>query len=285
LSKEAYYFSHDANARHDPKILAMRGEYGMFGYGVYWLIIEMMREQDEYKLPLKKYIYNAIAMQVQCTDFAKDNAKQFVSDCINEFDLFQSDDEHFWSNSLVKRMEKKNTVSEKRKKAAQKRWEKERQNNNSEEEESKSNANAEQNNANAMQNDANKKKGNEIKESKGNEVEERNYTASINNFWDKNGFGANNVNAKHQLFAWLDDKDFKEPGPIILKALEIACANNARKLKFVEGVLREWAQNGCSTMADVEEHQNKRSQPNVNVGSHQKQNENPYTDSQYDGLF
>jgi len=166
LSKEAYYFSHDANARHDPKILAMRGEYGMFGYGVYWLIIEMMREQDEYKLPLKKYIYNAIAMQVQCTDFAKDNAKQFVLECINEFDLFQSDDDFFWSNSLVKRMEKKNDLSKKRSEAAKKRWDKSHDGGDQEENEKQSNANAEQNNANAMQNDA--RKGNEKKGNKNN---------------------------------------------------------------------------------------------------------------------
>ena len=32
--KDAYFFSHDCNARNDPKILALRSVYGAEGYGV-----------------------------------------------------------------------------------------------------------------------------------------------------------------------------------------------------------------------------------------------------------
>jgi hypothetical protein len=155
MSKEAYYFSHDANARHDPKILAMREDYGVKGYGVYWVIVEMLREQDEFKLPLKKYIWSAIAMQVQCKDYAKEDAKQFVEICINEYELFNSDGEYFWSNSLIKRMGKKNEVSEKRRAAAKARWDKPNDTNDLEK-------NDMQNDANAMQNDAIKGKENKL---------------------------------------------------------------------------------------------------------------------------
>ena len=42
MAKDAYYFSHDANARLDPKNQAMICKYGMAGYGMYWIIIEML---------------------------------------------------------------------------------------------------------------------------------------------------------------------------------------------------------------------------------------------------
>jgi hypothetical protein len=172
MSKEAYYFSHDANARHDPKILAMREDYGVKGYGVYWIIVEMLREQDEFKLPLKKYIWSAIAMQVQCKDYAKDDAKHFVEICINEYELFNSDGEYFWSNSLIKRMGKKNEVSEKRRAAANARWDKSNDTNDSVKNDMQNNANAMQMDANAMQVDA--IKGKEKKGNKENKIKDIN---------------------------------------------------------------------------------------------------------------
>ena len=88
--KDAYYFSHDANARHDPNISEMRADYGSEGYGWYWIIIEMMREQADYKLKLCKC--NAFAMQMQCEN---DAAKKFIDDCLKRYELFTTDGEYF----------------------------------------------------------------------------------------------------------------------------------------------------------------------------------------------
>ncbi|WP_307847699.1 DnaD domain protein [Metabacillus bambusae] len=57
-------------------------------------------------------------------------------------------------------------------------------------------------------------------------------------FWDNNGFGFSNVNAKKQLLSWLDDSSFLQPKDMILKAVTIACANNKRKLNDVIGILK-----------------------------------------------
>lgn len=122
MSKEAYYFSHDANARQDPKILEMLSVYGAEGYGWYWILVEMLREQSDHKLKLTgKYTFNALAMQMHCNP---NTSEQFVNDCIKEFALFDSDGEYFWSNSLLRRMAMKEEISEKRRKAAEKRWSK-----------------------------------------------------------------------------------------------------------------------------------------------------------------
>lgn len=118
--KDAYYFSHDSNARHDPKITAMRGVYGSEGYGWYWILVEMMRESDGYKLDMRsKYAYYAFASQMQCDS---EMAHKFIQDCITEFDLFAADATHFWSASLLRRMQERERKSEKARKSAEARW-------------------------------------------------------------------------------------------------------------------------------------------------------------------
>lgn len=149
MAKEAYYFSHDSNARHDPKITAMRSVYGMIGYAWFWVIVEMMREADGYKLDMQgKYTFNAYAMQMD-TDCIK--SAQFINDCIHEFELFESDGKYFWSPSLMRRMKLREQTSAKRSEAAKKRWKK-----------SKSNANASNLDANAMQGKESKRNKKEI---------------------------------------------------------------------------------------------------------------------------
>lgn len=117
--KDAFYFSHDSNARHDPKISELIADFGMEGYGIFWVIIEMMREQKEYKLELKRI--GAIAIQTNTT---KATIRDLVNGCISDYNLFESDEEFFWSNSLVKRMKLREEKSKKAKMAIKKRWEK-----------------------------------------------------------------------------------------------------------------------------------------------------------------
>lgn len=121
--KEAYYFSHDYNARHDPKITAMRGVYGAEGYAWFWILVEMMRESEDYKMEMRsKYAYHAFASQMQCEP---EKAQEFIRDCIHEFGLFKSDETCFWSDSLLRRMEKRDKKSEAARRSAEARWSKE----------------------------------------------------------------------------------------------------------------------------------------------------------------
>ncbi|MFB6466808.1 DNA replication protein DnaD [Cytobacillus sp. Hz8] len=52
-------------------------------------------------------------------------------------------------------------------------------------------------------------------------------------FWDTNGFGLTNIYAKQQLLAWLEDSRLLQPKAVILKAMNIACANNKRRLNIL----------------------------------------------------
>jgi hypothetical protein len=118
--KDAYYFSHDANARNDPKVLKMRSVYGMKGYGCYWIIVEMLREQNNYKFNLDDL--ETIAMQSKCK---LDYIQKLIGDCIEKYKLFKKNRNYFWSNSLLKRMKIMEEKKEKARKAAKTRWDRE----------------------------------------------------------------------------------------------------------------------------------------------------------------
>jgi len=124
-TKDTYYFSHDANALSDPKILAMRCDYGFESYGLYWAIIEMLRNEAEYKLPLDRTTFRAIKMQTSTNI----DIEKYLNDCINEYKdsetgngLFKTDGKYFWSASLLRRMEKYEQIKKKRSDAANARW-------------------------------------------------------------------------------------------------------------------------------------------------------------------
>ncbi len=112
--KEAYYFSHDANARNDEKTVALRMKHNWTGYGLYWAIIEKLRESTEYKLSTD---YNLISFDLRA-DVA------LIKSIVTEFDLFviTKDGKSFYSESLLRRMEKKEEKSKKARESAMKRW-------------------------------------------------------------------------------------------------------------------------------------------------------------------
>lgn len=99
--------------------------YGFEGYGWFWAIIESLRQSDSFEINFtsKNYL-NGLAYLLR-TD--KKIAEKFLLDCINEFDLFSSDGDNFWSRSLKERMEFMNDKKQQYKENANKRWEKERQ--------------------------------------------------------------------------------------------------------------------------------------------------------------
>ncbi|MBU8791576.1 MULTISPECIES: phage replisome organizer N-terminal domain-containing protein [Oceanobacillus] len=76
-------------------------------------------------------------------------------------------------------------------------------------------------------------------------------------FCNENGFGVENNRLKKQLLLWLDIFPFKESDKIILKALNIACERDIRKLKYVEGILRNWEKESLLTLKEIEINENK----------------------------
>lgn len=148
--KDAYYFSHDANAQDDPKCMMLIDQMGLEGYGIFWALIEKLRSEAEYKLPIS-------ILQ----SFAKrwGTSKEKVEVVVKSYSLFEIEDDYFFSPRLIRSMKLK---SEKARLSANYRW---------------NNANALQSDseriANGMRNDAIKGKESKEKEieSKGNEID------------------------------------------------------------------------------------------------------------------
>ncbi len=223
--KDAYYFSHDSNARYDPKILALRSVYGVEGYGRYWILVEMLREADGYTLNRDKYFCQVCAMQMQCTP---DVAEQFINDCIEEFHLFVADNHSFWSPSLLRRMGKVDHLREQRRQAANVRWGR---------------------NATVLQpqceSNAIKVKESIVKETKENPplppqdpvvaVKEKNiFTLYENNIGMLNPLISEELKEAEKVYpaAWVEDA-FKE-----------AVTLNKRSWRYIEAILKRWAVEG-----------------------------------------
>ncbi|WP_233452124.1 DnaD domain protein [Metabacillus niabensis] len=78
------------------------------------------------------------------------------------------------------------------------------------------------------------------------------HVKDIVEFWDNNGFGVSNIHAKEQLLLWLDNQSFSQPNDVILKALELSCANNKRRLNYVVGILKNWKNSSLLTVEEIE---------------------------------
>ncbi|MFY4817927.1 DUF4373 domain-containing protein [Aliarcobacter butzleri] len=104
--KETCYFSHDANAKDDFKIMLLIEELGLEGYGIFWILIETLREQQNYKYPLR--LLSVLARKYNTT-LAK------LEVVVRNYHLFVIEDDcFFYSSSLNRRMQKMEEVREQR---------------------------------------------------------------------------------------------------------------------------------------------------------------------------
>lgn len=120
MAKDAYYFSHDANARNDGKIVLLRMRYGAEGYGLYWMMLEVLREQDGYKYPAEEDNLRAMAFQF---NYDGDKFIEIVNYCC-EIHLFEMEEGFFWSDSLNRRMSLAEQARGKNRENAREGWKK-----------------------------------------------------------------------------------------------------------------------------------------------------------------
>ena len=122
--KESYYFSHDSNARNDVKVLKLRRSLGLEGYGIYWCIIEILRDSPEYTLSINNIEDISFSLNIE-------NSKVFT--VIMDYDLFVIDDDSFYSERLIRSMEQYKALKERKsqsgKEGMKKRWSKPNQQN------------------------------------------------------------------------------------------------------------------------------------------------------------
>ena len=109
--KDAYYFSHDSNSRNDVKIIKLRREMGMEGYGIFWCLIEILRESSDYKISLSSV--DDISFNIHVNS-------QKIMKIIKEYSLFEIVDNCFCSPRLCNSMNEYNTLKMKLQEAGRK---------------------------------------------------------------------------------------------------------------------------------------------------------------------
>ena len=235
-NKDAYYFSHDANALTDPKILAMRCDYGLEGYGLYWAIIEMMRNEETYRLNYSKNTFRAIKSLTNTTI----EIEKYINDCINDYELFKVEDNKLFSNSLLRRMEdydhKKTISRENGKKCGAPKG------NQNAKKTKENNLETTQNNqqVDLIQAETTQNNQSKVKESKENKNKENENTEKINSAdllqkYFIECLGSTNLNAIQECISYLDDL----PIEVIRIALQKTADANAN-WKYTKTILNNW---------------------------------------------
>ena len=114
------YFSHDSNARNSDKLMKVRMKLGAEGYGIFFMLIERLREEEGYKSTID---YDALAFDLRVEP-------EKVKQVVENYDLFKitEDGKYFYSDSFNERMEMMDVRAQQRKskakKAAEARWNK-----------------------------------------------------------------------------------------------------------------------------------------------------------------
>lgn len=114
MKKDAYYFPHFCNARSDRKIKRLKKDLGIEGYGIYFMTLEVLREQTDFKYPLSD-------TDLLADEFGTSEAK--LQAVIGKYDLFEVDMENnFFSPKLMLYLQPYIEKSDRARIAAQKRW-------------------------------------------------------------------------------------------------------------------------------------------------------------------
>ena len=111
--KEKPYFKHDHDSRHDPRIMKIRKKYGSCGYGIYFMLVEMLRASRNYTIKLD---IDTIAFDIK-------EDEKIIEDIIRNYGLFRINRDSFYSPSLRSRMKTLDNIRKGWVKGGKKRWE------------------------------------------------------------------------------------------------------------------------------------------------------------------
>ena len=112
------YFSHDSNARNSEKLIRLRMKEGAEGYGIYFMLLERLREEPGYS---SERDYNMLSFDLRVD-------ASLIKTVVEDYELFTitEDGKQFYSSGFKKRMEfmdsKKKIFSEAGKRGMATRW-------------------------------------------------------------------------------------------------------------------------------------------------------------------
>lgn len=246
---------------------------GAEGYGIFFMLIERLREEEGYKSTID---YDTLAFDLRVEP-------EKVKQVVENYDLFKftEDGKYFYSDSFNERMEMMDVRAQQRKskakKAAEARWNKQS--------EDTSNAQALpkqcSSNAQALLNHANKIKLNKIKLNKTklnknkvvvaetNEAEnladepatttEQKQISDVLNFYE-NHFGTTSDYIRQSILKWCNDLNPE----LVKRALEISVEDNVLKFRYANAIMVDWDKKGIDTLEKALAEGNARQKPKQN---------------------
>jgi len=112
-----HYFDHDFSARNDQKILRLRYKHGAGGYGVYWMVLEVMAEDTEGYIAPDSIGGLSLTIGVDV-----DTLSSIISDCV-EIGLFKvCAHGNYYSTRMINHKKLMADFSEHGKRGAKARW-------------------------------------------------------------------------------------------------------------------------------------------------------------------
>lgn len=119
MKKDAFYFPHFSNARHDRKLKRVQKDLGIEGYGIYFMLLEVLREQINFKYPLQDV--DLLADEFGCSEVK-------IKALISKYELFEIDElNNFFSIKQVQYLQPYISASARASEAARIRWDKARE--------------------------------------------------------------------------------------------------------------------------------------------------------------
>jgi hypothetical protein len=97
----ADYFSHDADMRNDPKLKALRRKFGIEGYAIWNMMMEILTDSNDFE-----YEWSELNIELLSGDF--DVEPEFLKEIINycfKLKLLQIEDDLIFSSKLKERFE------------------------------------------------------------------------------------------------------------------------------------------------------------------------------------
>lgn len=103
MAKDSYWFKHDSTAGRGTRMRKMAFIYGHWGKGVYWDVIELLRDQSNYSYPANEFDLKMLADLIGCKDETK--FLNWYADCV-KFELFIEHESMFFSQVLCDNMKR-----------------------------------------------------------------------------------------------------------------------------------------------------------------------------------
>ncbi len=111
MAKDTLWFPHDYNSRADEKTAALIADYGMEGYGLYMVLLEMLHEEDSAKI---EYSDQKIKRICRPLKLSFEKSKIMIEAMINDFELFIIEDNFFYSDRVLRNKVDREKIRQKR---------------------------------------------------------------------------------------------------------------------------------------------------------------------------